>query len=184
MLQKLKSKFRQNDKIQAIEENKQKPSWFKERMSREEAENILKRKEIGVFIIRESESIKDCFVLSVKVPKFLNSTQVAHYLIVKSKRGFCVRGFQNKEFSDLKSLVTHCSYMRDMLPIQLNLEYYIQEEKKSQDFIYYFSSDSSSSLNSLGTSQSNFSDFSDLENFSPLSVSSSTSTSSLFDEGF
>lgn len=128
-------------------------------------------KEIGVFVVRKSETQSDSFVLSVRVPKYLNPREVSHYLIVSNaaQDSFCVRGFQ-KEFSDLKSLVTHCSLMRDILPVMLNLDYYnnessrrhvVQQERRENDLIYCFFSSpstSTSSLTSIISSQSELSD--------------------------
>ncbi len=149
VLQKLKSKLRQAKPVNQLPviydiEN---PIWLKNELSREEARNFLMDKEIGVFIVRNSETIKDCFVLSVKVAKFINSNEICHYIVVKNQKrqSYSIRGF-DKEFPDLKSLVTHCSFIRDMLPVLLDLNFYRKEivlyERKMNDF-YYFSSRSS-----------------------------------------
>jgi hypothetical protein len=90
------------------------------------------------FIVRQSETIRDCFVLSVKVAQFISSSEICHYIVVKNQKrqSFVIRGF-NKEFSDLKSLVTHCSFIRDMLPVLLDLSFYRKEiilhERKMND---------------------------------------------------
>lgn len=186
VLQKLKSKFRQSSTIsstnceedQRVKEIEINNLWLRENLSREEAENILLKKEIGFFLVRKSETVQQNFVLSVRVPKFINMNLVAHYLIVKSKSGYCLRGFESKEFSDLKSLVTHCSYLRDMLPIQINLEYYNEREKKRNEFIYYFNTKSTSSLSSVVSVQSDFSDLSDLD------FQSVSAQSNIFDDSF
>jgi hypothetical protein len=79
--------------------------------------------------------------------KFISSSEICHYIVVKHQRrqSFVIRGF-NKEFSDLKSLVTHCSFIRDMLPVLLDLSFYRKEiilhESKMND-LYNFSSRSS-----------------------------------------
>lgn len=164
VLQKLKSKFQKPSKqIQQQEAllNPENPIWLKNELSRDEAFNYLIEKQIGCFVIRQSESIKDCYVLSVKVAKWINSNEISHYIIVKTKCGYIIRGF-NKEFNDLKSLVTHCSFIRDMLPVLLDLNYYRQEiirhENKLND-LYYFTSMKSSipSTSSIGSLTSQFS---------------------------
>ena len=79
--------------------------------------------------------------------KFISSSEICHYIVVKHQRrqSFVIRGF-NKEFSDLKPLVTHCSFIRDMLPVLLDLSFYRKEiilhESKMND-LYNFSSRSS-----------------------------------------
>lgn len=148
VIQKLRNKFRSASNQHQVETIDETCSnlWFKASLNREQAEAYILPNEIGTFVIRKSESILDCHVLSVKVPKYVNITEISHYLIVKSKRGYSVRGF-SKEFNDLKSLVTHCAFMRDMLPVLLNLDFYKsqlkQNEFKSNDFFYYSSSTSS-----------------------------------------
>ena len=99
--------------------------------------------------MRKSESIQDCYVLSVKVPKYINSTFVAHYLIDKSKKSFRLRG-SGKKFPDLISIIMHCSEERDILPIILNYNYYERKEDlvkrlsniKTNEFLYYSSGSS------------------------------------------
>lgn len=131
------------------------PIWLKNELTREEAQAYLMDKEIGVFIVRQSETVKDCYVLSIKVAKYINPNEISHYIILKSKNAYSIRGFK-KEFTDLKSLVTHCSFIRDMIPVLLNLNFYRQEivayEKKMND-LYYFTNVKSSlpSTNSVGS---------------------------------
>ena len=174
VLQKLKSKWQttrsnQNVKqstqtIKNVHSSAESAIWLKSSYTRDEATRYLVDKEVGVFIIRQSETISDCYVLSVKVAKYINATEISHYIIVKSQDAlFTIRGF-TKEFSDLKSLVTHCSFIRDMLPILLNLNYYRKEiilyEKKLNDLCYF--STSKSSLTSTNSMDSLFSESSQL----------------------
>lgn len=141
------------------------PKWFKPEFTREDAEEFLSDKEIGVFIIRESETILDCYVLSVKCSKYIHYTgrnEISNYIIVKSSDGFIIRG-NKKKFNDLVSLVTHCSLMRDMLPVLLNLDFYKSEFEKNKlnDLFYYSTSSctsatsSTSSLGSVGSTGCN-----------------------------
>lgn len=168
VIQILKSKLKlsnHSDKVNS--------EWYKEFYNREQAENFLTTKEIGVFVIRRSETIKDSHVLSVRVPKYQNVHEISHYLIVKSKKGYSIRGSTLKEFPDLTSLVTHCSLMRDVLPVMLNLDHYRSEDKskRANDFFYY--SSSTSSLNS---------DFDDTESLSNGRFSTQSSATNLFGE--
>ena len=158
ILSKLKSKLRKSnsDSNEKLFESST-PLWYKQDLNREQSEQYLADKPIGVFVMRKSETILDCHVLSVKVPKYINMGHIAHYLVIKNTqtKSFSVRGYQ-KEFHDLTSLVTHCSYMRDILPITLNLSFYVQEtktnESKLNDFMYYSSYNSKTSLHSVSSS--------------------------------
>lgn len=77
---------------------------------------------MGVFIIRKSESVLNGYVLSIKVPKYINPTMISHYLIIKKLNKYILKG-KDKRFLDLNSLVTYFSLVRDTLPILLNVEY-------------------------------------------------------------
>jgi hypothetical protein len=100
-----------------------------------------------VFIIRKSESKLNFYAISIRVPKYINETEISHYLIEKTNKFYKIHG-SDKTFTNLTALVTHCSLVRDILPIILNLRYYQQND-------YYYPSSSSSSFiptsNSLET---------------------------------
>lgn len=149
-------------------DNQELPEWFQEEFSRIQAERFLMDKEIGVFVVRKSETHANSYVLSVRVPKYLNQREVSHYLVINNPTNQCfsVKGFE-KEFPDLKSLVTHCSLMRDFLPIMLNVDYYKRESSsrrqednncvRESELVYCFFSSpsrSTSSLSSVLSSQS------------------------------
>ena len=170
VLQKLKSKIRQTVKLVPVIDNSpikvsivDNPIWLKNELTRDVSASYLMDKEIGVFLVRQSESIRDCYVLSVKVAKFINSNEISHYIILNSsKHGeeharFSIRGF-NKEFTDLKSLVTHCSFIRDMLPVLLDLNFYRNEigsyKRKSVDDFYYYSGSTCSIKSSMPSASS------------------------------
>jgi hypothetical protein len=184
VLQKLKSKWRQSTSSSGSSSSStgskssldsfcMQAEWYKPLYNRAQSEEWLKSKEIGVFLIRTSESYQHTHVLSLKVPKYMNPAEIAHYLLVRDEKTntYCVNGFNYKQFSDLSSLVTHCSLMRDILPVMLNLQFYQLDQVSSNgrecDFIYYFTSTttstttSTSSLTSTISSESNFSDLSD-----------------------
>ena len=100
LFQKLKLKLKSNQYKKSIDETKIDtsnriynkyaeikseilPKWFKSNFNREEAEDYLRDKEVGVFIIRESETILDCYVLSVKCSKYIHYTgknEISNYL--------------------------------------------------------------------------------------------------------
>lgn len=123
---------------------------------RKEAELYLSNKSIGVFIIRKSESRKNYYVVSLKVPKYINQSEISHFLIEKTKNFYKIIG-TDKQFTNLTKLITHCSLVRDLLPITLNLRYYQQQQRDinssetaCQSSIIS-SSSSSFSINSLDT---------------------------------
>ena len=149
---------------QLINEESVEAEWFMPGLTRQETEFHLISKKIGAFVIRQSESKVNNYVLSVKVAKFINPTEISHYLVIKTANNtFRLKGF-NKEFADLSSLVTHCSVIRDMLPILLDLNHYRQiaqpvYNKEDNYMIYSSSSSSLISFSSVGSFSSNNSCF-------------------------
>ena len=107
-----------------------------------------------MFLVRKSESMQNCYVLSVKVPKYINHSFIAHYLIDKSRGAYYIRGSLEK-FTSLESLINHCSEQRDILPIILNYDYYEQKQElvnqlshvRTNEFLYYSSGSSIGSSN-------------------------------------
>jgi hypothetical protein len=65
---------------------------IKKNFKRDESENFLQDKPYGVFVIRKSETVKNGYVLSVKLPIYINKTKISHYLILKeNKKKFVLR---------------------------------------------------------------------------------------------
>jgi len=52
---------------------------------------VLKNEPIGSFIVRNSSSKSGCFALSLKVPKEFHTTGIAHYLILRSAKGYKIK---------------------------------------------------------------------------------------------
>ncbi len=86
-------------------------SWYKPSLPRDDVHGYLAEQEVGSFVIRLSNTCKNCYALSIRVPYFANQNGIAHYLITKNSRGFKLKGVE-KEFKSLKSLVTHYSVMQ------------------------------------------------------------------------
>ncbi|XP_074603483.1 uncharacterized protein LOC141857011 [Brevipalpus obovatus] len=102
-------------------DNNQLPSWFYGPIFRDAAISILSRQPIGCFLVRESTSKPECYALSLRVPKRIQVSGVAHYLILRNAQGtFKIKGF-TKEFTSLHSLIVHHSIMQELLPCTLNL---------------------------------------------------------------
>lgn len=111
---------RNNDLLseQELDELKEAP-WFQAGLPRKISLDILLQQPPGSFLVRQSESHKKCFVLSLRVPP-LEPPKLAHYLIEKPRRGFIIKGF-SKEFSSIKSLIVHHSVLKEQLPTPLLL---------------------------------------------------------------
>lgn len=65
--------------------------WFQAGIPREIALEILAREPIGAFMVRESTSKPGCFALSLRVPRSFQPTGIAHYLIVKTNKGYKIK---------------------------------------------------------------------------------------------
>ncbi|KAG8566361.1 hypothetical protein GDO81_013202 [Engystomops pustulosus] len=96
--------------------------WFKPNLTRDQAIELLKDKEPGAFIIRDSTSYRGCFGLAVKVPgmpvKTGNETNelVRHFLIESSARGVHLKGASDEPyFGSLPALV----YQHTITPLSL-----------------------------------------------------------------
>ncbi|XP_062893227.1 LOW QUALITY PROTEIN: tensin-4-like, partial [Mobula hypostoma] len=94
--------------------------WYKPKISRDQAIEMLKDKEVGSFIIRESSSYVGSFGLAVKVSSSPESPErkmgdspadsVRHFLIEFSRKGVCLKGGpQEPYFGSLSAFVyQHC----------------------------------------------------------------------------
>ncbi|KAK7085817.1 hypothetical protein SK128_025305, partial [Halocaridina rubra] len=98
-------------------------AWFQAGIPREIALEVLSHEPVGAFMVRESTSKPGCYALSLRVPRDFTVSGIAHYLIVKTNRGYKIKGF-TKEFSTLTALITHHSVMPELLPCPLSLSRY------------------------------------------------------------
>ncbi|GBP84288.1 Tensin-3 [Eumeta japonica] len=94
--------------------------WFQAGIPREIALEVLGGQPVGTFLVRSSSSQADCYALSVRVPRDFQPTGIAHYLILRTPKGYKIKGF-TKEFPSLSALVTHHSVMPELLPCPLLL---------------------------------------------------------------
>ncbi len=58
---------------------------------REIALEVLKNETVGSFIVRESTTKSGCFALSLRVPREFQARGIAHYLILKTSRGYKIK---------------------------------------------------------------------------------------------
>ncbi|XP_045131141.1 tensin-1-like isoform X4 [Portunus trituberculatus] len=98
-------------------------AWFQAGIPREIALEVLSHEPVGAFMVRESTSKPGCYALSLRVPRDFTVSGIAHYLIVKTNKGYKIKGF-TKEFSTLTALITHHSVMPELLPCPLSLSRY------------------------------------------------------------
>ncbi|XP_076318382.1 EGFR adapter protein-like [Tachypleus tridentatus] len=95
-------------------------AWFQAGIPREIVQELLANEPVGSFMVRNSTSKPGCFALSLRVPLTFQPSGIAHYLILKTFRGYKIKGF-TKEFSTLSALITHHSVMPELLPCLLSL---------------------------------------------------------------
>nr|XP_049694647.1 EGFR adapter protein isoform X2 [Helicoverpa armigera] len=94
--------------------------WFQHGIPREIALEVLGAAPVGAFLVRGSTTQAGCFALSLRVPRDFTRAGIAHYLILRTPKGYKIKGF-TKEFSSLMALVTHHSVMPELLPVPLRL---------------------------------------------------------------
>uniref|UniRef100_A0A087Y6R5 Tensin 4 n=1 Tax=Poecilia formosa TaxID=48698 RepID=A0A087Y6R5_POEFO len=117
--------------------------WFRPHISRAEAEGLLKDKEAGTFVVRDSTSYRGSFGLAMKVdqspttltaaacPGESGSDHIRHFLIESSAKGVRIRGSsQEPYFGSLSALVYQHTISPFALPCRLLLNY------QASNFIY------------------------------------------------
>ncbi|XP_068631408.1 EGFR adapter protein-like [Battus philenor] len=94
--------------------------WFQQGIPREIALEVLGAQAVGAFLVRASTTQHGCLALSLRVPRDFAHNGIAHYLILRTPKGYKIKGF-TKEFGSLSALVTHHSVMPELLPVPLRL---------------------------------------------------------------
>ncbi|KAJ8675069.1 hypothetical protein QAD02_010855, partial [Eretmocerus hayati] len=97
--------------------------WFQAGIPREITLEVLNQEPEGAFMVRESTSKPGCYALSLRVPRDFQPSGIAHYLIMRTNKGYKIKGF-TKEFTTLTALITHHSVMPELLPCPLSLSRY------------------------------------------------------------
>lgn len=108
--------------------------WFRPHISRAEAEALVRDKEAGTFVVRDSTSYRGSFGLAMKVdhtsanltaiayPEQSSSDLVRHYLIESSAKGVRIKGSsQEPYFGSLSALVYQHTISAYALPCKLLL---------------------------------------------------------------
>ncbi|XP_030592784.1 tensin-4 [Archocentrus centrarchus] len=108
--------------------------WFRPHISRAEAEALLKDKEAGTFVVRDSTSYRGSFGLAMKVdqtpasftaaayPGESSSDLIRHFLIESSAKGVRIKGSsQEPYFGSLSALVYQHTISAYALPCRLRL---------------------------------------------------------------
>lgn len=52
---------------------------------------VLSQEPIGAFIVRESTTKSGCYALSLRVPKEYHPRGIAHYLIIRTNKGYKIK---------------------------------------------------------------------------------------------
>lgn len=108
--------------------------WFRPHISRAEAEALVKDKEAGTFVVRDSTSYRGSFGLAMKVdqtptsftaaayPGESSSDLIRHFLIESSAKGVRIKGSsQEPYFGSLSALVYQHTISAYALPCRLRL---------------------------------------------------------------
>ncbi|XP_062518376.1 tensin-1-like isoform X2 [Corticium candelabrum] len=99
--------------------------WYKPALSKLEAETALAHSTPGTFIVRDSQSLKDSYSLVMKATHsyYDSSTKraggVKHFLIMKTEKGFKLKGSTEPSFSSLTQFVLQHSIAAMQLPCKL-----------------------------------------------------------------
>lgn len=79
--------------------------WFQIGVPREISLEVLRRKTVGEFLVRES-SKPGCFALSLRAPP--PHPKVVHYLILRTARGYKIKVSQLNETNCLTQIMFNC----------------------------------------------------------------------------
>ncbi|CAK1546338.1 unnamed protein product [Leptosia nina] len=109
-----------NNNLRPLEPELKSAPWFQQGIPREIALEVLAAQQPGAFLVRASTTQTECLALSLRVPRDFAHNGIAHYLILRTSKGYKIKGF-TKEFSSLCALVTHHSVMPELLPVPLRL---------------------------------------------------------------
>nr|XP_026501061.1 uncharacterized protein LOC113404400 isoform X1 [Vanessa tameamea] len=109
-----------NNNARPLEPELRHAPWFQQGIPREIALEVLGAQSPGAFLVRGSTTQTGCLALSLRVPRDFAPLGIAHYLILRTPKGYKIKGF-TKEFSSLSALVTHHSVMPELLPVPLRL---------------------------------------------------------------
>lgn len=101
--------IKRTDSLNAVEENDlRSAAWYQEGLPREISLEVLAQQSPGAFLVRRSSSKTGCFALSVRIPS-PPGPKVAHYLILKTSRGYKIKvsiSFSHALFNSLsKTLI-------------------------------------------------------------------------------
>ncbi|KAM6108079.1 tensin-4 [Pterocles gutturalis] len=104
--------------------------WFKPSITREQAIQLLKDKEPGTFVVRDSTSYRGSFGLAMKVPVSLSGSQtgdessdlIRHFLIESSAKGVHLKGASEEPyFGSLSAFVYQHAITPLALPCALSI---------------------------------------------------------------
>lgn len=65
--------------------------WFQAGIPREITLEVLGQEPVGAFMVRESTTKLGCYALSLRVPRSFQPSGIAHYLIIRTNKGFKIK---------------------------------------------------------------------------------------------
>lgn len=65
--------------------------WFQAGIPREITLEVLGQEPVGAFMVRESTTKAGCYALSLRVPRNFQPSGIAHYLIIRTNKGFKIK---------------------------------------------------------------------------------------------
>lgn len=90
-LPRLFGSIKRTDSLNTVEENDlRSAAWYQEGLPREISLEVLAQQPPGAFLVRRSASKTGCFALSVRIPS-PPGPKVAHYLILRTSRGYKIK---------------------------------------------------------------------------------------------
>ncbi|XP_010794286.1 tensin-4-like isoform X1 [Notothenia coriiceps] len=115
--------------------------WFRPHFSRAEAEALLKDKEVGAFLVRDSTSFRGSFGLAMKVDQTavdpageVSENLFRQFLIESSAKGVRIKGSsQEPYFGSLSALVYQHTISAYALPCKLVLHSQDAADERAQD---------------------------------------------------
>lgn len=69
--------------------------WFQAGIPREITLEVLGQEPVGAFMVRESTTKPGCYALSLRVPRDFQPSGIAHYLIMRTNKGFKIKVRRN-----------------------------------------------------------------------------------------
>ncbi|KOB75197.1 Src-like-adapter 2 [Operophtera brumata] len=80
-----------NNNVPRTEPELRQAPWFQHGIPREIALEVLSSQQVGAFLVRGSTTQTGCYALSVRVPRDFQPSGIAHYLILRTPKGYKIK---------------------------------------------------------------------------------------------